>query len=91
MRSRRKPVVRASTRKRKPRIPQKENLLDLVKSGVRQFILRGAPISDLKKVVLEASRKRGNYAHPLTGGIFRDIVKEAIKERERAIKKKSPF
>ena len=90
MRSRRKPVVKTSTRKRKPRMPQKENLLDLVKSGIRQFVLRGAPISDLKKVVLEASKKRKFYAHPLTGAIFRDIVKEAIRERGQAITKKSP-
>ncbi|HTY01133.1 MAG TPA: hypothetical protein VMG09_14000 [Bacteroidota bacterium] len=49
---------------------------------MRSFILGGAPIGDLKKVVLSASRQKG-HVHPLTGAVFRRIVRDAIRERKR--------
>jgi len=83
VRSRRTSTVGSRSRKRNARTDNGEAVLELVKEGVRRFILNGAPISELKKVVLEASKKQIRYRHPLTGAVFRRIVKEAIEERNR--------
>lgn len=61
---------------------ESDAILILVKEGVRRFIVEGAPLETLKQVVLTATKAKG-VAHPLTGAVFRRIVKEAIRERKR--------
>ncbi len=61
---------------------ESDAVLILVKEGVRRFILEGAPLEKLKQVVLTATKAKG-VANPLTGPVFRRIVREAIRERKR--------
>lgn len=57
--------------------------LDLVREGVRRFILHDASIGDFRKTIRDAARK-GELSPPsLTGTAFRRIVKQAIAERKR--------
>ena len=63
------------------------SVLDLVREGVRAFILQGAPLSELHRVVLKAAKKSKSYEHPLTGLVFRRIVEEAVRERKRRVRK----
>lgn len=64
---------------------EKENnaLLELVRDGVRRFIVKDAPIGDFQKAIRAAARKGEGSSHPLSGLVFRRIVKEAIRERKR--------
>jgi hypothetical protein len=57
--------------------------LDLVRVGVRRFILDEASIGDFHKIFRRAVRRGVLPPNPLTGAAFRRIVKEAIKERKR--------
>jgi hypothetical protein len=69
--------VKEGTRTRK-RVP---STLDLVREGVRRFILNEASLGDFQKTIRAASEKGELSSHPLTGTAFRKIVKEAIAER----------
>lgn len=63
---------------------ENDALLELVREGVRRFILKDAPIGDFQKAIRTASRKGEGSTHPLTGPIFRKIVKAAVRERKRS-------
>jgi hypothetical protein len=81
-------VKRASTGTRAPKrrkaiAGKTESTLDLVREGVRRFILNDASIGDFHKVFRLAVRKGELSPNPLTGAAFRRIVKDAIKERKR--------
>jgi DNA-binding NarL/FixJ family response regulator len=70
-------------RKRKRRgATEHDDVLELVRQGVRRFILKDAPIGDFRRAVRAAARKGELSSHPLTGVVFRRIVKEAIRERK---------
>jgi hypothetical protein len=58
-------------------------MLKIVREGVERFILKDASIGDFRRAIRRASKKGDFSSHPLTGAIFRKIVHEAIKERER--------
>jgi hypothetical protein len=62
-------------------------VLNLVQSGVKRFILNDIPIGGLHRVIQAAGRRGGQTSHPLTGTVFRQIVRRAIQERERRIKR----
>jgi hypothetical protein len=57
--------------------------LDLVRKGVRRFILDGATFDDFQKAVRLAARRGSPSPNPLPGGTFRKIVKDAVAERKR--------
>ncbi len=73
-------------RRGRRRVAQSENdaILKLVRAGVRRFILDDAPIEDFRKAIHVAVRKGRGSTHPLTGTVFRRIVKEAMRERMRS-------
>jgi DNA-binding NarL/FixJ family response regulator len=58
-------------------------ILELVREGVRRFILKDAPIRDFHRAIRVAARRGERSSHPLTGAVFRTIVKQAIRERNR--------
>ncbi len=74
-------------RRGRRRAPENENdaILTLVREGVRRFILNDAPIGDFQKAIRVAARKGRGSTHPLTGPVFRRIVKAAMRERKRSI------
>jgi hypothetical protein len=57
--------------------------LDLVRKGVRRFILDGATFDDFRKAVRLAAKRGKPSPNPLPGGAFRKIVKDAVAERKR--------
>jgi hypothetical protein len=57
--------------------------LDLVRDGVRRFILNDASIGDFHKAFRTAVKRGELSPNPLTGAAFRRIVKQAIDERKR--------
>jgi hypothetical protein len=57
--------------------------LDLVRDGVRRFILNDASLGDFRKTIRSAGGRSASSTHPLTGTAFRKIVKQAIAERRR--------
>jgi hypothetical protein len=57
--------------------------LDLIRDGVRRFILNDASLGDFRKTIRSVGRKGASSTHPLTGIAFRKIVKQAIVERRR--------
>ena len=63
--------------------------LDLVREGVRRFILNDVSLGEFQKTIRAAAEKGEMSTHPLTGTAFRRIVKEAIAERNRK-KQESP-
>jgi hypothetical protein len=63
--------------------------LDLVRRGVRRFILDGATFDDFRKAVRLAARKGKPSPNPLPGGTFRKIVQDAVAERKRNGAKRS--
>lgn len=76
--------TRVRTAKR--RIPARAETiskLELVREGVRRFILEDASIGDFQKAARTAAKLGELSPNPLTGARFRGIVKEAIKERKR--------
>jgi len=62
-------------------------ILELVRQGVRRFILKDAPIGDFQRTIRAAARRGERSSHPLTGVVFRRIVKEAIRERKSGTSK----
>ena len=68
---------------------QETSTLDLVREGVRRFILNDAPIGDFRKAIRVAAEKGEMSHHPLTGTAFRKIVKQAIAERNQEAQKRS--
>jgi len=59
------------------------DMLDLVRAGVERFILKDASIGDFQRAVRAAAKKGELSSHPITGTVFRGIVKRAIRERNR--------
>jgi DNA-binding NarL/FixJ family response regulator len=79
---------KSSVRRQKRRKASKsdtDTVLDIVREGVRRFILKDAPIGAFQKAIHAAARKGEQSSHPLTGIVFRRIVKEAVRERKRRI------
>ena len=62
---------------------KKDAILELVKAGVRRFVSNDAPIGEFQRLVREAARKGEQSSHPLTGLVFRRIVRQAIRDRKR--------
>ncbi|MGB2958755.1 MAG: hypothetical protein WBG01_17960 [Bacteroidota bacterium] len=77
------PKRRSTARKRAT------STIDLVREGVRRFILNDASIGDFRKTIRIAAEKGELSHHPLTGTAFRKIVKQAIAERKREANKLS--
>jgi len=63
--------------------------LDLVRDGVRRFILNEASIGDFHRTFRTAVKRGKMSPHPLTGAAFRRIVKQAINEQKRRTNKSS--
>jgi hypothetical protein len=72
---------------RKRAVRKTATVLNLVQSGVKRFILNDLPIGSLHRVIEAAGRKGAQTSHPLTGSVFRQIVRRAIQERERRIRR----
>jgi DNA-binding NarL/FixJ family response regulator len=84
------PRGRKVSRHRSPkpkRVPVRNttSVLDLVRAGVERFVLKDATMMSFQKTIRAAAKKGKNSAHPLSGAAFRQIVKEAIRERKRRI------
>ena len=74
-------------KRRSPARKAATSTLDLVREGVRRFILFDASLGDFRKTIRAAARK-GELSPPsLTGTAFRKIVKQAIAERKRKTNK----
>jgi hypothetical protein len=73
---------RRSTAGKRGRNPQvKEELLQLVQTGVEEFILRHATVEEFMKMTRALAEKENLYSHQLTKSIFSKIVKQAIMKR----------
>jgi DNA-binding NarL/FixJ family response regulator len=84
-----KSLIRAKKRK-KPAGDKASEILELVRAGVKRFILDDAPIADFQKAVREASKKPMISSHPLSGVEFRRIVKEAMEQRKKNLARRRP-
>ncbi len=71
--------------KRQAAVREEAAVLELVRTGVKRFILKDAPIGSFQKAIRGAARIGEQSSHPLTGVVFRRIVKEALRERKRRI------
>jgi hypothetical protein len=80
-------IRKRTAKMRKRAVRKTATVLDLVQSGVKRFILNDIPIGGLHRVIQAAGRKGARTSHPLTGNVFRRIVRRAIQERERRIKR----
>lgn len=69
-------------KQRKATAHDTDAILELVRQGVRRFILKDAPIGDFQRTIRAAAKRGELSSHPLTGVVFRRIVKEAIRERK---------
>jgi hypothetical protein len=74
----------------KPAGDKASEILELVRAGVKRFILYDAPIADFQMAVREASKKRMVSSHPLSGVEFRRIVKEAMEQRKQNLARRRP-
>lgn len=75
---------RARKRGRREATENENNaVLELVREGVRRFILKDAPIGDFQKAIRTAAKRGEGSSHPLTRAVFRRIVRAAIHERSR--------
>lgn len=70
-------------RRRKATAKENDAILELVREGVRRFIMNDAPIGDFQMAIRAAAKKGRGSTHPLTGPVFRRIVKAAIRQRGR--------
>lgn len=75
------------TRRKKSPVLKSTSVLDLVRGGVERFVLKDATMMSFQKTIRAASKKGDSSVHPLTGAAFRRIVKEAILERKRRIRR----
>lgn len=73
--------------KRKGAVRKTATVLSIVQSGVIRFILNDAPIGGLRRAIRIAAREGERSSHPLTREVFRRIVRRAIQERERRIRR----
>ena len=73
----------SARRRGKREAAENENnaILELVREGVRRFILKDAPIGDFQKAIRTAAKRGEGSSHPLTRAVFRRIVRSAIHER----------
>ena len=67
---------------------KESSTLELVRIGVRRFILNDASIGDFHRTLRSAAKRGTLSPHPLTGAVFRNIVREAIDKRKRTVKKR---
>jgi hypothetical protein len=58
-------------------------MLELVRAGIRKFILEDATVEDFLKTIRVAGSDNKAHVHQLTKGVFTRILKEAIRERKR--------
>jgi DNA-binding NarL/FixJ family response regulator len=79
--------VRRAPKKRKTSPKALRSTLDLVREGVRRFILNDASFGEFRRAIRTAARIGKISPNPLTGTAFRRIVKEAIAERNRTTNK----
>jgi hypothetical protein len=77
------PTRARATEQRTPVRATTISKLELVREGVRRFILMDASIGDFHKAARTAAKLGELSPNPLTGAKFRGIVKEAIKDRKR--------
>jgi hypothetical protein len=61
------------------------DIASLVKAGVEKFILNQTTIDDFLKTMRSASKKEAVYAHQLTKSVLSNIVKQAVKKRQRKL------
>ncbi len=74
---------RAPVRKKpKGKARESDYVLELVREGVRRFIQSDVPIGEFQKTIRAAARNGKRSSHPLTGPVFRQIVRQAIRERK---------
>lgn len=85
--SRKKTLRAHPTRRKRTPVRKTASVLDLVRAGVERFVLKDATIISFRRSIRAASEKGGMWAHPLTGSSFRRIVKEAVQERKRRIRR----
>jgi hypothetical protein len=78
---------RRAPTQRKSALKAMTSTLDLVREGVRRFILNDASLGDFRKAIRVAAKRGKMSPNPLTGTAFRKIVKEAIAERDRKTSK----
>jgi hypothetical protein len=57
--------------------------LDLVRDGVRRFMLHDASLGDFRKAIRAAARKGEGSPPSMTGAAFRKIVRQVIAEKKR--------
>lgn len=74
---------RRAPKQRKTALKAVTSTLNLVREGVRRFILNDASLGEFRRALRTAARKGKVSPNPLTGTAFRKIVKEAIAERNR--------
>jgi hypothetical protein len=58
-----------------------EELLQLVQTGVEEFILKDATVEEFLKMTRALAEKEKVYSHQLTKSVFSRIVKQAIRKR----------
>jgi hypothetical protein len=61
--------------------------LELIRRGVRRFILDDATLDEFRRAVRLAASEGRQSPNPLPGGAFRKIVRDAIAERKRNVKR----
>jgi hypothetical protein len=63
--------------------------LELVREGVRRFILNGSTFDDFQKALRRAGRTGQPPPDAMPAAVFRKIVIEAVAERKRILKKRN--
>jgi hypothetical protein len=82
---RKSPRNRGTKRKvaaRQRALKVEREILDLVRTGVEQFILKNSTVEDFLRIIRDVSEKEKIYSHQLTRSVFSKLVKEAIKKRD---------
>jgi len=80
-RSSRKPGRQRTSAEADHAIQVEEELLELVRTGVEQFILKHATVEEFLKMTRALAEKEKAYSHQLTKAVFSRIVKDAIRKR----------
>jgi DNA-binding NarL/FixJ family response regulator len=76
------------SKRRKAALEALPSVLELVREGVRRFVLADATLDDFNKAVRLAARRGKSSYNPLPGKAFRKIVKDAVAERKRSTRKR---
>jgi DNA-binding NarL/FixJ family response regulator len=72
---------RTHAKKKTAREAEKE-LLQLVQTGVEQFILKHATVEEFLKMTRALAEKEKVYSHQLTKSVFSRIVRDAVRKRD---------